>query len=127
MHLLLLVTASEKTAGNHVQEVLKDASVAVLGALQGAFELFDLVLCQFVRDLASNRVQEVDASESSSDNGVDLVTGTLKPDLGAASDVGEDITLAHLDESQLGVVAVSEEVYAGGLANEPKGHHRRRP
>jgi hypothetical protein len=62
-------------------------------------------------------VQEVDTAKGTSDKRVDLVTGTLEPDLSATTDVGEDVTFSHLDESQLGVVAVSKEIWNETLAD----------
>jgi hypothetical protein len=56
-------------------------------------------------------VKEVDATESSSDNREHRVTNATDLHLSAASDVWEDITLAHLDQSKLCVVAVCREIF----------------
>ena len=55
-------------------------------------------------------MEEVDTTESSSDKREDGVTGTTNLHLSAAADVREDITLAHLDQSKLRVVAVCREI-----------------
>ncbi|EPE06016.1 hypothetical protein F503_02845 [Ophiostoma piceae UAMH 11346] len=110
VHLLLLVAAAKDAVGNHVEQLRQHAGVGILALLQRALELLDLVLGQLVRDLTSDRVQEVDATESASDHGVDGAVGAVEADAGAAADMGEDVALAHLNESQLSVVAVGEVV-----------------
>ena len=45
---LLLVPAAQDATGNLIQEILKNARILRLAVLQGALELLDLVLGQFV-------------------------------------------------------------------------------
>lgn len=56
MDLLLLVAFTEDAARDLVQKVLQNAGVAVPTVLEGALELLDLVLGQFVRHLARHGV-----------------------------------------------------------------------
>lgn len=67
---------------------------------------------------ASNRVQEIDTSKSSSDNGIDGTTSTLDLNLGVTSNVGEDIAFAQLNQGKLAVVAVGKEVCNFWLVSE---------
>lgn len=62
------------------------------------------------RTFTDDRVQKVNTSECSGHNGIDCVSSSLYLQLRPASDVGKDIPFAHLNESQLNVVAVGEEV-----------------
>jgi hypothetical protein len=78
--------------------------------LESSFEFFDFGLNHLVAELTADRVKEVDATESASDNGINLVTSTLETDLGAATDVREDVTLAHLDQCKLDIVGMSREI-----------------
>jgi hypothetical protein len=55
-------------------------------------------------------VQEINTTESASDNRIDRATSTLDLDLGIPTNVREDITLAELNKSQLAVVAVGKEI-----------------
>jgi hypothetical protein len=63
-----------------------------------------------VRTFASNRVEEIDTAEGAGDDGVDLAARTLDPQLRVAAHMREYVLLAQLNQSQLGVVAVSKEV-----------------
>ena len=56
-------------------------------------------------------MEEIHSSKGTSGDRVHGVTSTLKADLRVPSNMGEDVVLAHLNESQLGVVAVGEIVY----------------
>jgi len=51
-------------------------------------------------------MEEVDTSKGTRDDGIDLMADSLDTDLGVATDMREDIALAQLDESELGVVAM---------------------
>ena len=55
-------------------------------------------------------MQEVDAAEGAGDEGPDFVAGAADADTGVATDVGEDVALAKLDEGKLDVVGVGREV-----------------
>ena len=109
VHFVLLV-ASNDAIGDLIQEVAEKAGVIVLVVLEGALEIVQLALGQLVRDFSSDRVQEIDTAKGAGDDGVDLVASALEPNLGVATNVREDITLAHLGERELDVVAVGEVV-----------------
>lgn len=55
-------------------------------------------------------MEEIHAAKGSRDKWVDLSSSTGNLQCGAATDVGEDITLAQLDESQLRVVTMRKEI-----------------
>lgn len=55
-------------------------------------------------------MQEVNTTEGASDDRIDGTTGTLNLDLCVTTNVGEDITLAELNEGQLTVVTVGKEI-----------------
>lgn len=55
-------------------------------------------------------MEEINTTKRARHNGVDVITGTLKAHTSVVSNVRENISLAHLNEGQLAVVAVSEEV-----------------
>jgi hypothetical protein len=55
-------------------------------------------------------VEEVDTAKGAGHKRVNPVAGALQVDLGIAADMGEDLVDAHLDQSQLCVVAVGEEI-----------------
>lgn len=110
LHLRFLVT-TEHTVGDLVQQVLQDASITVLALLQGALELFDLVLRQLIGHLARYRVQEVNTAKSASHTGIDFVASPAETHASAATDMWENIALAHLNQSKLAVVAVRQEIY----------------
>ena len=57
---------------------------------------------------ASDGMEEIHSSKGTSGDRVHRVTDTRKADLGVPPDMGEDVGLAHFNESQLGVVAVGE-------------------
>lgn len=59
-------------------------------------------------------MKEVYATECASDNRVHAVTNTGEAHLGVAPNMGENVLLSQFNEGQLGVIAVSEEVYRDG-------------
>jgi len=61
--------------------------------------------------LASHGVQEVNTTKSTGHAGIHVVASTWDAHLGVTTNVREDVALAKLNESQLGVVAVSQEVF----------------
>lgn len=81
LHLLLLVIAAKDTIRDLVQEILEEAGVAGLALLESALELFDFVLSQLVRDLTSDRVQEVNASECSYEVKVSTTSSRLRSEM----------------------------------------------
>lgn len=76
--------------------------------------------------LASHGVQEVNTAESTGYAGIDIVASTRDADLGVTTNVREDVALAKLNESQLGVVAVSQEIFGQKLANVARAGSTRR-
>lgn len=107
----VIASTAKDAWGNLLEDVLEQRSIRVLSMTDSAFKLLELRLCSLVAELAHHRVEEVDATESSSDNGEDGVTGTTNLHLSAAADMREDITLAHFDQSKLCVVAVRREIF----------------
>jgi hypothetical protein len=63
-----------------------------------------------VPTFAGNRVEEVNATKGTRDDRVDVLASALDPQLRSAANVREDVSLAQLDQSKLGVVAVGKEV-----------------
>ena len=55
-------------------------------------------------------MEEIDTTKRAGHNGVDVFTGALKAHTSVIPNVREYVALAHLNEGQLAVVAVSEEV-----------------
>lgn len=110
LHFALLVITAKQAIGNLVEQVAEKARVAALALLQRALELLDFILRQLVGDLTRHGVQEVNATKGTRHTGVHLVAsaGELHP--GSASDMREDVALAHLDEGKLAVVAVRQEI-----------------
>lgn len=68
--------------------------------------------------LAGDGVKKVDATESTSHDGVDAVSSALETNTSIASAVGEDVTLTHLNQGKLNVVAVREEICLGRVSAE---------
>lgn len=58
----------------------------------------------------SNGVQEIDTTKGAGDNRVNLAASTLNLNLGVLSNMGKDVSLSHLDQSEFSVVAVREVV-----------------
>jgi hypothetical protein len=56
-------------------------------------------------------MKEVDASEGAGNAGIDIASGAFKSHVSATTNMGEDITFAHLDECQFDIVAVCKEVW----------------
>jgi hypothetical protein len=74
-------------------------------------KLLELRLGSLVVELAHDGMQEVDTTEGSSDDGEDRVASTFNLHLSVTSNMRENVTLAQLDQSQLGVVTVCGEVF----------------
>lgn len=55
-------------------------------------------------------MQKVDATKGSSNTGVNVTAGTGNAHTSVTTNMGENITLAQFDQSQLSVVAMGEEV-----------------
>lgn len=110
VELVRLALAAEDGAGDHGQQLAQQRRVLVPAVLQVLLQLLHLVGRQLVRDLARDRVQEVDLAEGAGDDGVDLAPDVLEDDADVAPDVGEDVAVAQLDEGELDVVGVREEV-----------------
>jgi hypothetical protein len=103
-----LILIPEQAVGELGKEILDDALVSLSrGILDGPLKFLNLGLSRLVREFATNRVEEINASKGTGDERPDGGTGTLNADLGVAAHMGEDITLAHLDEGQFDVVGVS--------------------
>lgn len=109
VHLVLLV-ATKNAIGDLVQEVAEVAGVLVAVLLEGALEVLELALGQLVGDLSGDGVEEIDTTECTGNQGVDLVAGTLDAQFGVAADVGEHIALTELNKGELNVVAVGKEI-----------------
>ncbi|KAG7147775.1 hypothetical protein HYQ46_003363 [Verticillium longisporum] len=60
---------------------------------------------------ARDRVKKVDTTEGAGDERKDFIASTLKSDTGIATNVGEDVALALLNQGKLDVVAVGEKVF----------------
>lgn len=56
-------------------------------------------------------MKEISAAKGASDDGVDLAAGARNSELGAATNMREDIALAELDQGQFGIVGVSRIVF----------------
>lgn len=66
-------------------------------------------------------MKEVDTSESSGDDGIDVAAiGALKPHARVASDVREDVSLSHFDQSQLTVVTVRKKICDGQISSNAR-------
>ena len=63
-------------------------------------------------------MQEINTAKSAGDDRVDAPAGTGDVQLGVATDMGEDVPLAQLDESKLSVVAVGKVVCTAVRAPE---------
>lgn len=59
-----------------------------------------------------NGVQEINTTKSSSNDRIDFVTSSVEADSSSLTNMREDISLSHFNESKLTVVAVSKEVYS---------------
>ena len=105
---LVLLVAANQAIGDLVQKVAKKAGIAVAAGLKGSLEILDFALGHLIGQFTGDGVQEINTTESASDNGVDGVAGAGNAQLSVAADVGEDIALAHLDKSKLGVVTVGK-------------------
>jgi hypothetical protein len=55
-------------------------------------------------------VEEVDPSKGASYEGIYFVANVMKPHLCALSYMREDISLTKLNQSKLGIIAVSKEI-----------------
>lgn len=64
-----------------------------------------------MRTFAGDGMEEVDSTESACDDGPNLVSSTGDLHLSAATNMREHVTLAHLDEGELRIVAVSKVVW----------------
>jgi hypothetical protein len=107
---LVFVTAKDARR-NLLKDVLQQRGVRILGMADGTLKFLELGLGGLVVELAHDGVQEIDTTESSSDDGEDRVASTLNLHLSVTSDMREDVSLAQLDQSQLSVVAVCREVF----------------
>lgn len=59
---------------------------------------------------ANDGVEEIYTTKGTSDDGVDIAVGAFEANEGVSSNMREDVSLTHFDESQFAVVAVGEEV-----------------
>ena len=66
LELLLLIVAAKETAGNLVEQVLKETGIVTAAVLESAFQLVDLVLGELVRDCGQ---LDIKALEEISDGG----------------------------------------------------------
>ena len=105
-----LIFAAKETRRNRAEKLLQDAIIGVGAILHCAFKILNFGLGSLVGKLAHDRVQEVDATKGTCDNGIDGVLGSLETDLSLSTNVRKDISLAKFDQSQFGVVAVSRVV-----------------
>jgi hypothetical protein len=69
---------------------------------------------------AGHRVQEINTTKGASNERIDRMASTGNPQHRVPANVGEDVTLAQLDQGKLGVVAVGEEVYGMSAPIRPR-------
>lgn len=100
---------AKDSIGNLVEEILKDAAVLspILILLQSAFKFLDLALSCFVIKFTTDRVEEINTTEGTCDNGKDWMASLTELDFSAATDVGEHITFTHFDQGQFDIIGVS--------------------
>jgi hypothetical protein len=55
-------------------------------------------------------MKEIDTTKGTGHDGVDFGASTVDTDLGAATDMREDVALAQFDQSEFGVVGVGRVV-----------------
>lgn len=106
-----LILAAEKAGGKSLEELFEETGVLVLRTIDDAFQLLNLGLSGLVIQFAHDGMEEVDTTKGTCHDRIDLVTSTLNTDLGITTDMREDVALAHLDESEFGVVGVGTVVF----------------
>jgi hypothetical protein len=68
-------------------------------------------MCWGSSTFSSDGVEKVDTPKSAGDDRIDRVASTRNPDFGVPADMREYVPLPQFNQSQLGVVAVSKEVF----------------
>jgi hypothetical protein len=107
-----LVLAAEDAVRKLTQQLLDLALVLCpVSVCDGTLELLQLRLGSLVGNLTAHGVQEVDTTKGTSNDGVNLLARLLDVEASVTTNVGEDVALSHLNQSQLSIVRVCRVVF----------------
>jgi hypothetical protein len=110
IHLTSLgITITDQATGNFVEQVLEETlrGAVALRLRDDTFQALEFGLLGLVGKLTKHRMEEIHATKGASHDGIDAVPSPRQFKYGVASNVRENISFTHLDESEFGIVRMS--------------------